>query len=122
MRALRRASPPAERAVVMCDGVIDLMAAMFSVSGRDLRGARRSGRAVARVRQIGMYVAHVTLGMRMVDIATGFGRNKSTVVHACHLIEDLRDDADFNVIVAKAEEITEVAFSMRTVCGACHDK
>jgi len=102
------AAQPRDRAqaVAMCDGVIDLMSALFTTSGRQLRAPGRSTRAVARVRQIGMYVAHVTLGLRMVEIAAGFGRDKSTVVHACHLIEDLRDDEEFNVVVAKAEEVT----------------
>ncbi len=104
----------------MCDGVIDLMSALFATSGRQLREPGRGGRAVSRVRQIGMYVAHVTLGLRMVEIAAGFGRDKSTVVHACHMIEDLRDDEDFDRVVAKAEHVTRVAFSVSAACG-CRD-
>ena len=100
------------QAVAMCDGVIDLLAALFSVSGKHLHSPKRHGRSIARVRQVGMYVAHVTLGMRMVDVATGFGRDKSTVMYACHLIEDLRDDLEFNRIVAKAEQITRIAFCL----------
>ena len=99
-------------AVAMCDGVIDLLAALFSVSGKHLRSPKRHGRSVARVRQVGMYIAHVVLGMRMIDVATGFGRDKSTVMYACHLIEDLRDDLEFNQIVSKAEEITRIAFRL----------
>lgn len=110
------------RAVAMCDGVIDLMSALFTTCGRQLRASGRSSRAVARVRQIGMYVAHVTLGLRMVEIAAGFGRDKSTVVHACHLIEDLRDDDEFNVVVAKAEEITRIAFSVSSACERCDER
>ncbi|MBO6637908.1 MAG: hypothetical protein JJ920_12150 [Roseitalea sp.] len=105
-------SPDSEQAVAMCDGILDLMAALFSVSGRQLRSPRRHGRAIARVRQIGMYVAHTTLGMRMADVATGFGRDKSTVMYACHLVEDLRDDIEFNQIVARVEQIVGVAFHL----------
>ncbi len=43
-----------------------------------------------------MYVAHVTLRLSMADIGRGFGRDRTTVVYACHLIEDLRDDDDFD--------------------------
>ena len=109
-----------DRAIAICDGVIDLMAAMFSISGKQLRSPRRQRRSVARVRQIGMYVAHVTLRMRMADIAIGFGRDKSTVTHACHVIEDLREDAEFNAVVAKAEEITRVAFLLQLGGGTPH--
>ena len=103
-------------AVAMCDGLIDLLAVLFSVSGKHLRSPKRHGRSIARVRQIGMYIAHVTLGMRMIDVATGFARDKSTVMYACHLIEDLRDDMEFNQIVAKAEDITRIAFRLHR-CG-----
>lgn len=107
----------AREAIAICDGVIDLLAALFSVSGKHLRSPKRHGRSIARVRQIGMYAAHVTLGMRMIDVATGFGRDKSTVMYACHLIEDLRDDVEFNRIVARAEDITRIAFRLHRGCN-----
>ena len=44
----------------------------------------------------------------------GFGRDRTTVLHACHLIEDLRDDAEFDRIVAVAERIALAAFGART--------
>lgn len=100
-------------AAALCDGVIDLMAALFSISGRQLRSPKRHGRSVSRVRQIGMYIAHTTLGLRMVDVAAGFGRDKSTVMYACHLVEDLRDDIEFDRIVARAEQIVRVAFNLK---------
>lgn len=108
-----------EDAVELCGDLIDLMSVLFSVSGRQLRSPKRHDRAVARVRQIGMYIAHVTLGLRMIDVAAGFGRDKSTVVHACHVIEDMRDDTDFDQIIAKAERIVRIAFRLcRSTKGA----
>ncbi|GAB4360572.1 MAG: hypothetical protein Kow0026_22990 [Oricola sp.] len=67
-----------EHAVAACDGVIDLLAVFFNVSGRQLRSAGRTALPVARIRQIGMYIAHVTLGMKMAAVGAGFGRDKST--------------------------------------------
>ena len=46
-----------------------------------------------------MYVTHVTLRINMSDVGRGFGRDRTTVVHACHLVEDLRDDEDFDRMV-----------------------
>ena len=106
--------PTSQREVAaLCDGVIDLMAALFSVSGRQLRSPRREGKSVSRVRQIGMYIAHTTLGLRMVEVASGFGRDKSTVMYACHLVEDLRDEVEFDQIVARAERVVRVAFNLQ---------
>lgn len=107
----------AEQAAFLCDGIIDIAAALFGVSGQQLRSAQRSVRSVARVRQIGMYVAHVTLGMTMTAVGLGFGRDKSTVVHACHTIEDMREDADFDAIVARTETIVRIAFRSVSLPG-----
>ncbi len=60
-----------------------------------------------------MYVAHVILQMSMSDIGRGFGRDRTTVIHACHLIEDLRDDEDFDRVVAVAERVALAAFRNR---------
>ena len=92
-----------------CDGLIDILSAYFNVSGRQIRSPKRHNLDVARVRQIGMYVANVVLGINMTMIGQGFGRNKSTVIHACHLIEDMRDDDEFDRLVAKLEAITHAA-------------
>lgn len=92
---------------------MDIMAALFNVSGNELRRAGRSTTSVARVRQIGMYVAHVILGLNMTEIGRGFGRDRTTVQHACHLIEDMRDDEDFDSIVLLAERVTKAAFRGR---------
>ena len=101
---------PGERRLDMCEGVIDICAALFSVSGRDLRQTGRSVSEISRVRQIAMYVAHTQLGLTMREVGRGFGRDRTTVLYACHLIEDLRDDEDFDRILSTTERITRAAF------------
>lgn len=98
------------REMAYCDGLIDILSAYFNVSGRDIRSPKRHNLDVARVRQIGMYVANVVLCINMTMVGQGFGRNKSTVIHACHLIEDMRDDDEFDLLVARLEAITRAAF------------
>jgi hypothetical protein len=109
----RRGGLPDERALELCEGMIDIAAALFSVSGKDLRRAGRTSLDVSRVRQIAMYVAHVILRLNMTDVGRGFGRDRTTVLHACHLIEDLRDDEDFDRIVAMTERVALAAFGNR---------
>jgi chromosomal replication initiation ATPase DnaA len=60
-----------------------------------------------------MYVAHITLRLSMKEVGIGFGRDRTTVLHACHLIEDLRDDVEFDHMVAMAERIAAAAFRNR---------
>lgn len=99
-----------DHVMAACDGVIDIAATLFNVSGKDLRGPGRSSLAVSRVRQIAMYVAHVTLGFTMASIGQGFGRDRTTVLHACHQIEDMREDDEFDAIVARVEQVITAAF------------
>lgn len=50
----------------------------------------------ALARQMAMYLAHVAFEMSLARVAQAFGRDRSTVAHACAKIEDLRDDAAFD--------------------------
>jgi chromosomal replication initiation ATPase DnaA len=60
-----------------------------------------------------MYVSHVVLRLSMNEVGLGFGRDRTTVLHACHLVEDLRDDEDFDRLVAKTERVAFAAFRTR---------
>jgi len=105
--------PRPEYVVEVCERMIDIAAAMFEVSGRELREPGRSSSAVSRVRQIAMYVAHVSLCLTMREVGAGFARDRTTVMYACHLIEDMRDDPEFDRIVATAERIAVAALQAR---------
>lgn len=99
-----------ERIMAACECVIDIAAAFFSVLGRDLRSPKRGQGDAGRVRQIAMYVANSVLGLSPTEIGRAFGRNHSTVVHACQLVERLRDDREFDAIVHRFELIAQAAF------------
>ncbi len=97
--------------IALCDALIDLLVTMFGVSGAELRSPLRCRREVARVRQIGMYVAHTAFGLAMREVTAGFARDRTTVMHACHLVEDMRDDTEFDAIVSTFERIAQSAFT-----------
>lgn len=97
----------------ICECLIDMASALFSLPSKELRGAGRSTLPVSRVRQIAMYVAHVVLRLTMADVGRGFGRDRTTVLHACQLVEDLRDDAEFDRVVSMFERVASAAFRTR---------
>lgn len=99
-----------------CECLIDIVSALFSVSSKELRKPGRTALPVSRVRQIAMYVAHVVLSMTMSDVGAGFGRDRTTVQHACQVIEDLRDDAEFDSLVQVVERVASAAFRNRGGC------
>jgi chromosomal replication initiation ATPase DnaA len=102
-----------ELAIELCEGMIDITAALFNVSSKEIRKPGRSSLGVSRVRQVAMYVAHVILRLNMTDIGRAFGRDRTTVLYACHLVEDLRDDTDFDRIITMTERVALAAFGNR---------
>lgn len=102
-----------ERVVEVCEALTDIASALYNVSSKEMRAPGRTSLGVARVRQIAMYVAHTALGFSMREVGLGFGRDRTTVLHACHLVEDLRDDADFDRHVVLTERIAMAAFRTR---------
>ncbi|MGE0501482.1 MAG: helix-turn-helix domain-containing protein [Rhizobiaceae bacterium] len=99
--------------LALCEAMIDLTAALFNVPSKEVRRSGRTSRSICRVRQIAMYVCHVVLGLSMRDVGRGFGRDRTTVLHACHQVEDLREDEDFDRVVALAERVALAAFRSR---------
>lgn len=57
-----------------------------------LRAANRGRKPVALARQTAMYLTHVAFGLSLTRVGICFGRDRTTVRHACALIEDRRDD------------------------------
>lgn len=75
----------------------------------------RERRAAVHRRQIAMYVAHVVLRLSLTDIGIAYGRDRTTVGHACHVVEDRRDDAAYDRFVAGIERIVSSALELREV-------
>jgi hypothetical protein len=56
-----------------------------------LVAANRRRAPIAFARQLAMYLCHVVADMSLRDVALEFGRDRTTVSHACHAIEDRRE-------------------------------
>jgi chromosomal replication initiation ATPase DnaA len=65
--------------------------------------SRDRGAHIAVTRQTAMYLAHVTFGLSFSEIGQLFGRDRTTVAHACHVVEDLRDDPAMDRALAVVE-------------------
>lgn len=81
--AVRRAIEPA-------------VAAVFDVDVEDLRAPTRRSAHAAFARQVAMYLAHVACALTLTEVGTLFERDRTTVAHACSLVEDRRDDPDLD--------------------------
>jgi chromosomal replication initiation ATPase DnaA len=69
---------------------------VFGVAYDELRGNTRGRAKIAFARQVAMYLAHVACRLTLTDTGRLFGRDRTTVAHACSVIEDRRDDPVFD--------------------------
>ncbi|MBN9588133.1 MAG: chromosomal replication initiator DnaA [Alphaproteobacteria bacterium] len=62
-----------------------------------MRKPTRGRPHVARARQIAIHLARLVFAMSHRQLAREFGRDRSTVHHACHLVEGMREaSAEFD--------------------------
>lgn len=83
--------------------LLRFVAAARGVPTRQLLAPSRGEADVAQARQLAMYLMHVVLGRVYLDVGRFFGRDRTTVSYACALIEDMRDDAEFDAEVSRLE-------------------
>lgn len=98
-----RPAHSAPAAISACHRAIALVAREKNISTQLFVHRSRCQAETARARQLAMYLSHVVLGCTLGEIGTAFGRDRTTVSHACALIEDLRDDAAFDAEVTALE-------------------
>ena len=65
----------------------------FSVREWELCAPSRCRAPAAFARQVAMYLAHVAFGMPLGDVASSFGRDRSTAAYACRMVEERREDS-----------------------------
>ena len=82
-----------------------VVAHVYGVPVDELRAGTRCGARTAFARQVAMYLAHITYGLTLGEIGIAFGRDRSTASHACHRIEDLRDDPGLDKRLTRLEDM-----------------
>jgi hypothetical protein len=86
------------------------VASVFGVPHESLRASTRGKADVARARQVAMYLCHTVLGFSLTTVGDQFERDRTTVGHACRLVEDLRDRSVFD---------DQIAYLERAVLAGC---
>ncbi len=83
-------------ACVSREAIEQAVVKVFGITYGDLRRATRGRAKVALARQVAMYLAHVGCGLSLTETGRLFKRDRTTVAHACGVIEDRRDDPIFD--------------------------
>ena len=87
-------------------------AAAASLAIRKLKSPQAAGPSDARALQIAIYLAHVGFGLSYTHLGEAFGRDRTTIRHACFRIEDARDDFSLD----RALSILEGALRLHAQC------
>jgi len=89
--------------------VREAVAYAFNVSPEEMTAPTRRSSSVAFARQVAMYLAHVSFELSLTRVAQTFGRDRTTAAHACHVVEDRRDDPDFDERLDRLEGFLRAA-------------
>ena len=84
------------------------VARVFDVDIEHMRLPTRGPARAATARQVAMYLAHVVCGLSLTEAGELFERDRTTVAHACHVVEDRREDQDFDRAIELLENIAKV--------------
>jgi chromosomal replication initiation ATPase DnaA len=76
-------------------GILSLIAREKHIPVSLMLHPSRCQAGVAEARQLAMYLMHVILQRSLTEIGIFFGRDRTTVGHACAAMEDRRDDPRF---------------------------
>nr|WP_303651372.1 helix-turn-helix domain-containing protein [Asticcacaulis currens] len=93
--------PKADTAPV--EYVIGLVSGVTGVPLSDIWATHRKDARTARARQLSMYLISVAWQWPLYRIGAAFGRDRTTVGHACRRIEDLRDDRQWDEQIERLE-------------------
>lgn len=91
------------RNLAACRRVTSRVAEDFGVALAELVATSRGSPRAALARQVAMYLCHVGFALNFEAIGRLFGRDRTTVAHACRVVEDRRDDRWFDRRLALLE-------------------
>ena len=73
------------------------------------RDTKNDDPQILKGRQLGMYLARMSLKRGLRETARAFGRTHPTVLHACRRIEEAREDPAFDRTVEWLEKLVQRA-------------
>ena len=95
--------PGEEGSTSLCRSIEATVSTALGIGMVELRAHQRGRAAAAFARQTAMYLAHVHFGLTLSQVGRNFGRDRTTVAHACARIEDSRDDPKVETVLACLE-------------------
>ncbi len=83
---------------------VSLVAFALGQRAEDILAEGRGRPAVSFARHVAMYLCHTAMGMSLSRVGRAFEKDRSTVAHGCHQVENRRDDPDFDSWIEQLED------------------
>jgi len=93
------------------DTASNIVSQTYNIRIQDIKSAQRKGADIARARQIAMYLANVVLGIPFSFLGPAFGRDRTTASYAARVIEDNRDNPEFDQCLSEMERAVADRFA-----------
>lgn len=87
----------------------DVASYALGVPAEEIADQKRGTMEAAFARQVAAYLCHIGFEMSLARIASAFRRDRSTIAHACHTIEDRREDVEFDAWISGLEAMLRQA-------------
>lgn len=81
----------------------------FGIVETNLVKPHKAGRHLRFARQVAMYLAHIVYELNHTQIGRLFSKDRSTVSHACKVVEDSREDGVFDMKLIRLENFLRQA-------------
>ena len=88
--------------------VVAMVAAAFATRGEVLTAPSRGTSGAALARHVAMYLAHTRLHLSLTSAACLFDRDRTTVGHACRIVEMRRENPTIDRIVDLLERAVDI--------------
>jgi len=98
--------------------IIAIVAIDFGVANRAILDKAKGSSQLSFARQASMYLMHVVFQISISRVARAFMRDPSTASHACHTIENYRDDPFFDEKLNRLEYFLKTAPVPSAINGA----
>jgi len=104
-----------ERVEALTNLVCAVVSIEFGVQTSQIITRKKGPAHICFARQVAMYLVHVVFQIRIASIARVFCRDPSTVSHACHTIEEARDDQVLDSKLTALEDFLDMPSLIETV-------
>lgn len=82
---------------------IGMVASVGQVNAGYLTNRARGSRRIVEYRRIAHYLSHVVMGLSMMTVARLSHRHHTSIIDTCHVIEERRDNPQFDKMLSYAE-------------------